>query len=434
MSVVENPSMATAELGSAPDGLAKAGDLLPIAVTAPTEVWHAIFDQMEDESGGTGMTLSEFFRMGMICQRLRHITSSYKKVFCTFKVDEPSHSAWKLFRLIVLRDRDLDRDIGQHIGTIRVKWQRRNPAFRDTWTRPWVWSAEEKRRLLAIEDSLHLDPFLATMYAITVGVNSEALIPALLFHTPNLKVLDLGTVPVGAQLYQYISYGPIVRDLADRLKRLGNLLRPENLNNDTAWNLGPENLENSASAGNDSLPDSDKPNHNLPPSVPLLEPSYHEPQLWTQFNASPRIPGLANITSFEYKTESGAQIGNRAHPVLLLPFLLLPHIEIFDVSGISGFKEGVYRSIRSALNKWNGRKSTVRKLAIQESILDEDDWIALAGVTQTLDSATISITTRESLLLYPYPEDKETDKDAVETAFLQNNSETLQKSEFKIVA
>ncbi|KAK6361792.1 hypothetical protein TWF730_005508 [Orbilia blumenaviensis] len=144
----------------------------------PNEILTSIF---QDEC----LSNLDLTRVQLTCRLFRDSIQQQACQRYTFRVDAPDHSTWRLVRCLLQNP-----TAAQRFTEIRVEWQRRKAADKDTWTPAWNWTAEELEKIANICETWNISE--DTQSCLEQGVNSEALLPFLLVFTLNLKVLDLG--------------------------------------------------------------------------------------------------------------------------------------------------------------------------------------------------------------------------------------------------
>ncbi|KAK6331704.1 hypothetical protein TWF718_002250 [Orbilia javanica] len=118
---------------------------------------------------------------------IQPIVSSHRHY--VFRVDAVSHPTWKLIRHLLAHP---ELNSGHQIRSITVEWERRIASDESTWTKDWVWTPEEAKKLQALGLEYRLTE--EARFNVRAGKNSESLLSLLLCFTPNLICLDLGDI------------------------------------------------------------------------------------------------------------------------------------------------------------------------------------------------------------------------------------------------
>ncbi|KAF3165548.1 hypothetical protein TWF751_009104 [Orbilia oligospora] len=104
-----------------------------------------------------------------------------------------------------------------------VEWHRRNwsdwKIDKEHWTKDWAWTGLEREKISALCKKWDINE--KTKSIILGGKNSEALLPLLLYLTPNLKSLDLGEVDLPLVDLGIQAYVPGDETYSSALKLLG---------------------------------------------------------------------------------------------------------------------------------------------------------------------------------------------------------------------
>ncbi|EPS35495.1 hypothetical protein H072_11068 [Dactylellina haptotyla CBS 200.50] len=342
----------------------------------------------------------------------------------TLKIDHVGHSVWKFFRMLLMNPTACDR-----LTDLRIEWHRRTED-EATWTEKWSWTTEERHLLEQLKSSTsdakstptdgkfsNLRSSLNTytysgkkeiFKVVEDGVNSEALLPLILYFTTNLEILDLGDAQLELVVCDY--YGPSYA----KYNAIASLLPEED-----RLNREDEYFED------DSVETFEKfEEAHIPGGF----------SLWFQVNIGhpgSYLPGLLNLKHLKHGMDDSVFTSEYLHgwyARYLAPLLFLPHIETIHTTRCATLGMGTHDAISTDLrriqnipvftqdggeSKAKATKSSVRELIFDDARMIDLDYIYIAKVTENLTKVIIS-QSEESWLLDDQP--------SIVGAFRKNNS------------
>ncbi|KAK6523166.1 hypothetical protein TWF694_006061 [Orbilia ellipsospora] len=281
----------------------------------------------------------------------------------TFKIDHVNHSAWKFISYIIRNP-----DVGKQLKQFRVEWHRRIATDKRTWTEQWKWSPGDLELLEIIkENTLEAEIFGSALWeVIEDGINSEALLPLLLYYTENLESLDLGDV----QLHLIICELDMQRHL---IEAMVHLFGGEYSNYDDPDPYGTYPIV-----------------YQVPGDIPSA--------LWVQIyslseDKEDYLPGLKNLKRLRHglDDETRCTIYTWGWQAYFLPYLLLlPQLEELEVNGFS--TQAMTNSIlQEDLEVFEDRKSNIKRLVMHDGRMLDGDFELIASITEKLERVSIEI-------------------------------------------
>ncbi|KAF3147897.1 hypothetical protein TWF569_006004 [Orbilia oligospora] len=184
---------------------------IPLILTLPNEILAKIF-------GDNDLSGVDISRSIQVCKLFKENIRKFVGQKLTFAVDDISHSGWR-FAQCLLRN----LEIGEPFANMTVEWHRRNwsdwKIDKEHWTKDWAWTGLEREKISALCKKWDINE--KTKSIILGGKNSEALLPLLLYLTPNLKSLDLGEVDLPLVDLGIQAYVPGGETYSSALKLLG---------------------------------------------------------------------------------------------------------------------------------------------------------------------------------------------------------------------
>ncbi|KAJ6263424.1 hypothetical protein Dda_1987 [Drechslerella dactyloides] len=401
----------------------------------PSEVLLKIFD-------GKLLAVADLAAIKQVCKRFNELAPLCRNFTYTFAVDAPTHPTYKLVRAILR-----DPQIGLQFSSVAVKWHRRDPEDQATWTQVWEWTEEEHDKLRTLmSDPLPSD---YSLHAVILGCNSEALLPILLFYTPNVTFLDLGEVELDffhADVDSFVDvsltgFRALYRILSRRTdpllgdSSLGlGLKRMRDAQSDEAYMLSRARLLRVPSAFHDF---DGRPYRYISMMRQIYtldievyqKPAPGDCRLWAHANATPRIPGFANLRHIEHGLSPRIDIRRGTHPIMILPMLMLPNLETFRAAGISSYgleDDLTLDEVMKHGSEWEGMKSNLKFLELRASRLTQAEWAVLADFTRCLEYLAISIDTRQTWVIMDRFEEQ---ADEIAVPWIENNKDTLTEYE-----
>ncbi|KAF3903368.1 hypothetical protein ABW20_dc0102552 [Dactylellina cionopaga] len=295
-----------------------------------------------------------------------------------------------------------------------------------SWTTFWKWSEEEESLLWDIQRKRNLSE--GTVRAAILGFNSEALLPILLCHTPNLETLNIKEAYFECVWLQYYESDLETLDYFNRFSRFLDEHTPSGaVYNGTPYGRFGSDAGTVAFAKAAILRNLNP--HNVP----------DERSLWFNLNLKALIPGLARLKHFEHSIQEPFRQPTQGVSGLwgldawaLIPIFFLPRIETIQVQGISTRTiDGAttFPPLDSAISpEYAGQKSNVKRLMIWATRLRPDDIISLANITSKLEY----LNWVEDFRVTMSGEEQRREVKRITSAFLQNNAETLKKDQISL--
>ncbi|KAK6530776.1 hypothetical protein TWF281_007611 [Arthrobotrys megalospora] len=348
-------------------------------LSLPVEILLQIF---QNES----LTAADVARCARTC-RLFHDTAATCKIDYNFQVDDVSRSAWRLIRCLLVNPA-----LGQRFRKITVTWHRRRPRKPKTWAKRWRWTRPgERAKLAAI-----CDRWPISHSDMKKGMNSEVLLPILLFFTPKLESIDFGQ-PITGMIYPGFTYREGIRIWEHCQDEPGCDFK---WTGKDRWDDGRDYFQ---AIGAMCIPDE------------LL-------WFYTALDPNDWLPGLSNIKEFSHG--SCTDKGRRGWPAKQLPkIMLLPHLETLRICRCSALQSALPKDIG-----FSTRKSPIKRLELINCIFRTSDYETLAGYTGSLKSLRCVI---DETPLMRGEEWKVSPEDLVDI-FLDSNGNTLSRDQITI--
>ncbi|KAF3921082.1 hypothetical protein AA313_de0206456 [Arthrobotrys entomopaga] len=323
----------------------------------PQELLLDIFSRLDIDDLARSKRVSKQLKQTVECVPL----TSY-----TFHIDHTNQSAWKFMRHLIQNPR-----VGRDLRHLRVEWHRRIASDESTWTRPWKWSPEDRTLLDSIqEETVNSGVFGNGIWeVIRDGINSEALLPLLLYYSEYLETLDLGDV----QIHLIICEVDMHRYLHEAIIELFQDEEPED----------PYFHQNDPYG---SFPMA----HQVPPSP--------HSALWVQYyfqteDGEGYLPGFVNLKYLRHGINDDIRCTKYTwgwHAEFLPPLLFLPKLEELEVNGCS--TQGMAdTTLQQDLEPFEGQKSNIKRLIMHDGRMLDEDYILVASVTGNIEFVSIEI-------------------------------------------
>ncbi|KAK6354326.1 hypothetical protein TWF730_008733 [Orbilia blumenaviensis] len=365
-------------------------------ISMPFEILFEIFSQ-------TLLTVDDNARLQRVCKTFQPAAQAAKGLSYHFRVDAFRFEPWRFFRYLLQNP-----EIGQKITQIDVSWERRDVKNILTWTNRWSWDEEERVKIQTLIFFAKKKSFATTIETALKGFNSEALLPLLLLFTPNLEHLDMGDTEPSFLLIDIYKNAPHERCFP-LLNRLGRYVMQYTSNNGT-WD-----------------------SNNIDEVLKLHEPDAGSPQLWLHKNIKFTVSGFQNLRHFDHgygRTEIHENDAGYYGFYLedLLPIFFLPKIESIRLSTFEVSPDGKFFT---KLEKYLdiAQKSPVKYLELVYAHVYLPFLVALANATGNLEYFFWC----GHPAFYDYFSDDVNYVPTLIKAFLNNNTETLEKSHFLLV-
>ncbi|KAF3912429.1 hypothetical protein ABW20_dc0101593 [Dactylellina cionopaga] len=379
----------------------------PGIITLPPEILTKIFTQ-------ESIKTADLARICRVCKYLREVAQTCLRVkpSLTFEIDAKTHPTWKLIRCFIA-DSIARRRMFERLTEIKVIWRRRDPSDEATWTAQWIWNQQEIDWFKEFEKKRALSN--GTVDAILLGIDSEALLPLLLYFTPNLESLDIGKA-------EYV----VVCDRSEEEHRVAffilNMLR---IQKEMRRDKGRHKIElleaykkledKSEWVDFDWTSKDDKHLRDVMGGpkrcIWWLHSNILEPATW--------LPGLANLKHVVHRvSEIFWRYPREGLSLDYLKLILsLPRIQTVLFDGCTTrYTAG---NFKFAGNPRPGLKSTAKQLELwRYSFQNKEDFEELASLTGSLERAVL----RNGL--------RSEDEDMVARSFLKHNAETLLRENF----
>ncbi|KAK6351185.1 hypothetical protein TWF718_004354 [Orbilia javanica] len=319
-------------------------------LSLPTEILIEIFS---DES----FTSADLVSCRRVCKYFRNVADKCS-INYTFQIDAVSQRTWKLTKYLLRNP-----DFGKRFKSIKVTWNRRIPRKPQTWALQWHWSPGEIEKI-AQPLSRGGRGNHALLGSICRGLNSEALLPFLLLHTPNLRLFDMGDVKLDL-LGPYVSAGESQRIYQYCTTSASNIYQaPIASFAPTGWTY--------------SLPDD-----------PENGPNNHYSYLHLHMRLeSDWLPGLSNITHLTHGCHRTGGYFDRWPAIHLVYMMFLPRLQTAHFYGASILPpdSSTPLDLAKLSLRFSGQKSTIKHLGLLNCRLRKSDYRTIAQITGSLQS------------------------------------------------
>ncbi|KAK6532823.1 hypothetical protein TWF281_006995 [Arthrobotrys megalospora] len=154
------------------------------------------------------LTNEDVASASLVCHRFNAAAQSSPGRPYDFKVDTHSHHTWKLIRCLLYNP-----DLGNRFTSITVNWAARVALNNLSGVRgrppTWTWNEYETSKIKEIgqKNGQEYGIFKELVDEILAGEDSESLLPFLLFFTPKLERLDLGSVVANSPQRWFVRNG-----------------------------------------------------------------------------------------------------------------------------------------------------------------------------------------------------------------------------------
>ncbi|KAF3924377.1 hypothetical protein AA313_de0203263 [Arthrobotrys entomopaga] len=326
----------------------------------PTELLLDIFQRVDNTSVA---------RCKRVCHVFLSVANQIPLTSYTLLIDHLNHSAWKFFRSLLTNPK-----LCENLTELNVEWYRRTEEL-ETHTPKWIWSEQDLTlidKLQKVESTYTIKP--KTFEVIKYGGNSEAILPVILCFTPELKSLNLGKVQLQLVVIDYYSngnrYKPFIPALAITDPPDPD---PEEVEDEDSGEFFDEVL--------------------MPPHVP--DSTF---VLWFHENIGKPgryLPGLKKVTSLTHGYDDSVFTSEYLYgwkARYLAAMLFLPNIEKIHVSGCATLGMGTHYAIEYDIDRMQStekEKSKVRELVFEDSRMADEDYLAIAKVTERVRRVVI---------------------------------------------